>query len=102
NSRGRSCIPEGKYRLETRYSSRYNDHLQVAQVPGRTLILLHPANNAVRELKGCIAPVSELTGPGRGMGSRVAFQKVKKRVYDAIRAGERVWLVIGSSAAPGR
>ncbi|MBC8033008.1 MAG: hypothetical protein H7Y03_02610 [Chitinophagaceae bacterium] len=94
NGRGLSCIPEGKYSLEKRYSPRLKDHLQVEHVPGRTLILIHPANNALTELKGCIAPVSNLTGEGTGDGSKAAFGLVRRLVYKTIQAGERVWLVI--------
>jgi len=94
NRKGLSCIPEGRYPLETRWSPRFNHHLIVEKVPGRTLILIHPANDALNELKGCIAPVSRLTGKGKGTGSRNAFQLVKGLVYRTIRAGERVWINI--------
>lgn len=51
-----SCIPEGRYRLSKRYTTHRGWHLLVEHVPDRSLILLHPANNALRELQG--APVS--------------------------------------------
>lgn len=69
----RSCIPEGRYRLRRRCSKRYGWHLLVAGVPGRSLILVHPANDAGKELRGCLAPVSRLTGRGTGLQSRVAM-----------------------------
>ena len=78
-----SCIPEGRYELKKRYSTRFGQHLLVDQVPGRELILVHPANDALKELRGCIAPVSILTGPGKGILSRNAFQKVISLVYNA-------------------
>ncbi len=56
-----SCIPPGRYELKKRYSPRFKDHLLVGLVPGRSLVLLHPANDALKELRGCIAPVS--SGP---------------------------------------
>jgi hypothetical protein len=43
--------------------------LQILNVPGREYILIHPADEALRELKGCIAPVRLLTGAGKGMCS---------------------------------
>jgi Family of unknown function (DUF5675) len=61
-----SCIPEGEYKLIKRYSPHFKWHLQVLDVPGRDLILMHPANDAVKELKGCIAPVLYLTGIAKG------------------------------------
>ena len=85
NQRRNSCIPEGRYRLKGRYSPRYKQHLQVLDVPGRDYILVHPANYALRELAGCIAPVSQLTGPGRGVQSRAAFEWLLATVYPALR-----------------
>lgn len=47
----------------------------VCNVPGREEIFIHPANDAMRELKGCIAPVSKIIGEGLGSNSRKAFRK---------------------------
>jgi hypothetical protein len=71
-----SCIPEGRYRLRRRSSKKFGQHLLVEEVPGRSLILVHPANDAARELKGCLAPVSQLAGAGKGSGSRRALKKL--------------------------
>lgn len=84
NKPRRSCIPEGRYRLQKRYSPRYRDHLLLREVPGRSLILIHPANNALRELAGCIAPVSSLCGAGKGIQSRIAFEWLLALVYLAL------------------
>lgn len=92
NVRMISCIPEGLYELVLRFSERHRCHLQVKNVPGRTLILIHKANNALRELKGCIAPVSELLSPGRGIRSGTAFADLMKKARSCIEKGERVWL----------
>ena len=62
-----SCIPEGEYVLRKRYSPRFGQHYLLINVPGRSFILIHPANDALKELKGCIAPVSFLTGAGKGV-----------------------------------
>lgn len=72
-----SCIPEGRYQLLMRYSEQFHEHFLVDGVANRTLILIHPANDALKELKGCIAPVMSLAGPGKGYQSRVALQKIK-------------------------
>ncbi len=53
-----SCIPEGEYELKARYSNKFGHHLHIVDVNDRSLILLHSANNAKRELRGCIAPVT--------------------------------------------
>jgi hypothetical protein len=93
NEPRRSCIPEGRYRLKRRYSPRFNHHLQVLDVPGRDFILLHPANYALKELAGCIAPVSQLTGPGRGAQSRVAVEWILSLVYPVLER-EPVFLTL--------
>ena len=74
NQTGVSCIPEGRYGLKKRYSERFHRHLQVVDVPQRNCILIHPANDALHELKGCIAPVSFLTDAGKGIRSRTALE----------------------------
>lgn len=85
-----SCIPEGRYELKKRYSPRFRDHLLVPGVPGRSLVLIHPANDALKELKGCIAPVSKLTGSGKGEGSKAAL----RRLLQTVAAEEAIFLII--------
>jgi|SRR5690606_30323445 len=94
NVRNISCIPEGTYPLAKRYSKRFGWHILVRDVPMRSAILFHPANNAEKELRGCIAPVSELTGDGKGIRSRVAFEKLKEAVYSALDQEQEVVLII--------
>jgi hypothetical protein len=91
-----SCIPEGRYELVKRYSPKFKEHLQLLNVAGRSDILMHPANDAMKELKGCIAPVSILTAEGKGLRSRIAFEKLIGIVYDAIEKGNQVFLNIKS------
>lgn len=63
-----SCIPEGDYTLRMRQSGvvqrstggEFTHGWEVTGVPGRTFIMLHPANT-MDDLQGCI-------GPGRGLG----------------------------------
>jgi hypothetical protein len=94
NHTGVSCIPVGKYELVKRYSLKLHWHLELMDVPGRQFILIHPANNALVELKGCIAPVSILTGPGRGLQSRDAFNILNALVFAALAAGDPIFLTI--------
>ena len=96
NEKGVSCIPEGKYFIRKRYSRKFGWHLEVKGVPNRSLILFHPANNALRELKGCIAPVTQLSGAGLGLMSRKAFAKLKDLVYPALDRKESVQLIVDS------
>jgi len=97
NHRSISCIPEGRYELRRRYTPRRQHHLELADVPGRTAILIHPANNALTELQGCIAPVTTLTGPGTGNLSRLANEKLKALVLAAMDNNENVFINIKSN-----
>lgn len=96
NQHGVSCIPEGKYELVKRCSQKFGEHLLLKEVPGRNLILVHPANNAVKELRGCIAPVSICTGEGKGNSSRAAFKKLQAIVYPELAKGNKIFLIIQS------
>ncbi len=89
-----SCIPEGRYALKKRYSLKFKQHLLVEGVKGRDVILIHPANDALKELKGCIAPVSILTGEGKGSQSRIALKKIVIPVLKSLETKEPVTLTI--------
>ena len=91
-----SCIPEGKYFIKKRYSQKFQWHLEVLDVKNRSLILFHPANNALQELNGCIAPVTKLSGPGLGLMSRKAFISLKSMVYKALDKKESIELIVKS------
>ena len=91
-----SCIPEGKYELTRRYSSKFGWHLLVRNVPDRHLILIHPANDASIELKGCIAPVTKIIAPGKGLQSRLSFEKMKSIVYPQLGIKKQFFIIIKS------
>ena len=94
NEKRVSCIPEGKYFIRKRYSQKFKWHIEVIDVENRSFILFHPANNALKELNGCIAPVTKLSGPGLGLMSRKAFEKLKTLVYKALDNKESVELIV--------
>lgn len=96
-----SCIPEGAYPLVLRQSEKFKTHLHVQNVPGRQLILVHPANDALAELKGCIAPVSVLTGNGQGKLSRRAFERLLAVAKDVFSKNETLLLTITSPHGAG-
>jgi Family of unknown function (DUF5675) len=96
NLAGVSCIPEGKYELSKRWSPKFGRHLQILNVPGREYILIHPANEALRELKGCIAPVCLITGTGKGIRSRSALKTLMGLVGDSLDRHEHVFITIKS------
>ena len=96
NQHSVSCIPEGRYELIKRWSDKLKWHLLVCDVVDRDLILIHPANDAMKELKGCIAPVTTLIGQGKGDNSRMVFNKLKDWIYPILERKEKVFLIIKS------
>jgi hypothetical protein len=91
-----SCIPEGKYLLKKRYSQKFQRHIEISNDPNRGAILFHPANNALKELNDCIAPVTKISGAGFGLLSRKAFAKLKTIVYKELGKGKKVLIIIKS------
>lgn len=89
-----SCIPEGRYELGLRRSGvverstrgQYLEGWEVCGVPGRTFIMLHPANRP-GELEGCIAPGLKASWPRGGMG--------EPAVFDSQMAFRRLMTVFG-------
>lgn len=96
NKRSISCIPEGVYELKPRFSEKFKHHLLLKNVPERSLILIHPANDAKKELRGYLAPVSSLTGIGKGLSSKLIFQKIVSICHQAFERKEQVILTIKS------
>ena len=101
NEKRVSCIPEGKYFIKKRYSEKFQWHLEIINVKNRNLILFHPANNALQELNGCIAPVTKFSGPGLGIMSRKAFFKLKNLAYKVLDRGEEMSLIVQSDSLSG-
>ncbi len=94
NRRNVSCIPEGVYQVQKRYTEKRDWHLFLPIVDDRDGILIHPANDAQKELKGCIAPVTKCTGHGKGSESRKATEKLQALLFEALDNGEEVYLTI--------
>ena len=92
-----SCIPEGTYQLRRRFSAKFKWHYVLLNVPDRSYILIHPANNAQKELQGCIAPVSTVISEGIGTASRKAMQ-VLLDVLDLHRKKGPIMLCITSNS----
>lgn len=96
NQRNISCISEGRYEIQPRFSRKFKHHLILKNVANRSFILIHPANDAQRDLEGCIAPVTYLTGIGKGLHSRDAMQKLLSLVYQAKDRKESIYITIKS------
>jgi hypothetical protein len=89
-----SCIPEGRYLLRLRRSAKFAEHLEVCGVQSRRFILIHPANDALSELRGCIAPVLQTRGAGKGVFSKKAMERVLNHCKSAWRNESSVYLMI--------
>ncbi|MDD7888006.1 DUF5675 family protein [Flavivirga sp. 57AJ16] len=100
NKRNISCIPEGVYEIEPRFSKRFKHHLILKDAKDRSFILFHPANDALKELQGCIAPVTYLSGIGKGVYSKNAMQKLLALLYQAKDRKEIILLTIKSPLTP--
>lgn len=98
NQHNISCIPEGRYELRKRFVQKFGLHLLVVDVPDRSRILIHPASDAKTQLKGCIAPVTNLISPGKGTESRLANEKLKALVLEALARNEKVFITIKSKS----
>ena len=96
NQRRISCIPQGEYILQKRFSPKIKWHFLLMNVPGRDWILIHPANDAKLELLGCIAPVTKHTGIGKGSDSRKAMSELRKIIFPLSDKAAQVVLVITS------
>jgi len=68
-----SCIPEGEYFFMRDTHGRHT-YFRVLNVPGRSAVEFHPANNT-SQLQGCIAPCLRIDN-GIGIASRSACDKM--------------------------
>ena len=76
NERNVSCVPDGVYPVAIIQHPKFGECLQINGVKGRSGILVHLANDAQKELRGCIAPVFSLSGNGKGQYSRLALSYI--------------------------
>ena len=76
NERNVSCVPEGVYPVAIIQHPKFGECLRINGVKGRSGILVHVANDAREELRGCIAPVFSLSGNGKGQYSRLAMSYI--------------------------
>ena len=95
NERNISCVQEGVYPVAIIQHPKHGECLRLDGVKGRSGILVHVANDAQKELRGCIAPVFSLSGNGKGQHSKLALGYV---IENLKRSGEKEhYLKISSS-----
>ena len=91
-----SCIPTGLYTLSPRFTwkgvEKYGPTYQVDAVPGRTAILIHPAN-VDQQLLGCIA-VGETIGKLKGDRAVLNSGKTFQRLMGILGMTEGIRLLI--------
>lgn len=76
------CIPTGVYDVIPHNSPKHPNTWEVTNVPGRTAILIHPANTA-NQLLGCIAPgdaLGKINGIPGVLNSQDTFAMLKERL----------------------
>ena len=86
NERNVSCVPEGVYPVAIIQHPKFGECLSVESVKGRAGILVHVANDAQKELRGCIAPVFSSGGNGKGQYSKLALGYI---IENLKRSGEK-------------
>jgi hypothetical protein len=79
NERSVSCIPKGKYQVVHRQSAKYKNHLHIIDVPGRSLILIHPGNSA-KDTNGCILP-GMIRSANSLLNSKIAMDEIMKLTF---------------------
>ena len=87
-----SCIPEGRYKLQLRYSpivkktthGDYEEGYEITNVPNRTYVMIHISNKA-SQLEACIAPGitrGKLDGQNAVLNSRKAFDVLMDKLEE--------------------
>lgn len=90
---GRTCIPEGTYRITLRASPRFKRTMPYLEsVPHFTGIMIH-CGNRVSDTAGCIL-TGERATPGTLKNSRTVFGKLYARLEAAQKAGEEIEITI--------
>jgi len=86
---GRTAIPAGRYDLVITHSTRFKQRLPLLlEVPGFEGIRIHPGNT-IEDTAGCLLP-GRLRAAQRVGESRHAFDRLFRKIDDALTAGGRV------------
>ena len=90
---GHTAIPEGSYRVLITLSPRFKEWLPYIQgVPDFEGIRIH-AGNYPDDTQGCIL-VGENRQKGMVVNSRIWLHRLMKRIREAEKIGEAVWITI--------
>ncbi len=91
---GVTCIPDGLYRLGTRWSPRFSgtyghEMIWVRDVPGFEFILIH-TGNTVHDTEGCLIVgnrIGVLRGKDAVLNSKATYFRLYERVIDRVKSG---------------
>jgi hypothetical protein len=97
--RGRTAIPEGRYKVIVTQSTRFKRRLPlVVKVPGFTGIRIH-SGNTHEHTEGCLL-LGMKTSKGTVLQSRAACAEAQELIETALLAGDKVWITF--TGVPGR
>ena len=90
-----SCIPDGEYEMVRVDSPKFGENMwEIANVSGRTHILIHIANNPAN-VEGCIGLGKTIYPNGEGVGSsRIAVEAF----YEMTKGVEQEYIIITTTA----
>lgn len=93
NKQQRSCVPTGTYECRLVRSPRFGNVYKLLSVPGRSNVLIHPANLAgdaalgwTTELQGCIAPCMRIGSMRNKAGAMQAAGLVSRPAVHLLMA----------------
>jgi Family of unknown function (DUF5675) len=90
---GKTCIPEGRYRVIINQSNRFKRLLPLLlNVPGYEGIRIHPGNTE-DNTEGCLLP-GRVRRPDKVLESRLAFNQLFAKMQNAIAEGEQIFITI--------
>ncbi|WP_428055424.1 DUF5675 family protein [Candidatus Avelusimicrobium alvi] len=91
--RGKTAVPEGRYRVVLTESPRFKRILPLlVDVPNFEGVRIHPGNTA-KDTEGCLL-VGFNQVKGKVVSSRATFQKLFEKLWAADQAGEEIWTEI--------
>jgi len=91
--KGKTAIPEGRYRIIMTYSQRFGREMPLlCDVPQFVGILIH-AGNTDEDTEGCIL-VGENKVVGKVVNSRYHAQIITEMIAEAIDNGDKVYITI--------
>lgn len=91
---GKTAIPAGRYRVSITYSPKFRRNLPILHdVTGFEGIRIHSGNTAA-DSEGCLL-VGENKKKGMVLNSRIALDRLMRKLNAAVSRKEEIWITIG-------